>query len=140
MTSWLKAVCLIAALLATLAASGAVASPILTAEEMSAVRGGWVQLWCQDFDCAAPYRSGCWELHGLCDPGIPYLTCDNDMVNPETKPRCLNGTNTGDPCTQGPLKGCGPIYHCNCLYVALGLYECERSLTTVYNRHYYPCQ
>jgi len=138
MTSTLKVVCLIAVLLASLGATGARASPILTAEEMSTVKGGC--LWCNNLDCAAGYPPECnGAPAATCDPGIPELACNVTKVAPITVRRCLNGANTYGPCRQGSLEGCGWKSQCNCVFHEdLKIWFCV-PVPLGWNRHYYPC-
>ena len=119
-----------------IAGSGAAAA-VLTAEEMGAVKGGCSSTWCKNVDCAAGWDSGCWELHGNCYPGFPYMACDNSIVHPETRSSCVSSTNTGAPCTPQVYRSCGPIYECVCTYFG-PLYECESRLTGVHAGLYYP--
>jgi len=133
----LRIVLLLAVAVGITAGSGAAAA-VLTAEEMGAVKGGCSTLWCKEVDCAAGYETGCWEAHGLCAPGVPYMACDNLKVDPETQLTCVLNAPHYDPCTPGPPRACGPIKQCHCLWFGYG-YECEFSLTGYYNGVYTDC-
>ena len=141
MKSGWTVVCLIAALLAGLGASAAVASPLLTAEEMSMVKGG-CQLWCGTLDCAEGYPPNCNALYFMhCIPANPDYACNVTSVGPATVQRCLQGTDTGVACSQGSLTGCGRKWACACMSVdpMSGMGVCANR-PVGYSRHYYPCE
>ena len=142
MKTGLTVVCLIAALLAGLGASAAVASPLLTAEEMSMVKGGCVQLYCNLLDCAAGEPHVCDMLPDyVCIISNPNTDCNLRTVWETWVRRCLNGTDEFGPCTQRPLDGCGQIVDCNCIDLKLGVGVClPIRREGLFNRHYYPCE
>ncbi len=123
--------------LAALGSGPLSASTMLTGAEESMVKGGC--LFCNDLNCAEGYPSECNSLLGTCLPGTEYA-CDVVKIAPETVRRCLNGTNTYGPCSQGPLTGCGWKIDCVCVQdPSFGFYVCMQ-FGLDYNRHYYPCK
>jgi len=134
MTSTLKVVCLIAALLAGLGASAAVASPLLTAEEMGAIKGGCTQYYCISHVCG--YTMACgglceWPEYGPCNP---YEQTPEDVVN------CASLTGPGNACTRDSLEDCGTWWVCFCYH---SLHE-DYCLINPSGQHgsqgqYYPC-
>jgi len=138
MRSKLKAICLIAALLAALGASAAAASPLLSADDMSTLRGG-----CSGggtFRCNTEYcgpsggTEGCKEGdHKTCNPDDPEVACDNQLREGKNVWGCGNVLPTGDRCRQGKVEICGRQGNCYCN--ALGL--CKVEETGTWGR--YPC-
>jgi len=114
MTSTLKAVCLIAALLASLAASTAMASPLLTAEDMSTLRGGCAQLYCVWFWCGTDPKDCSYHAYlgdKICWPG----ECDEDYQKRKKVENCGSLVDNDRPCTRGAQRGCGQYGLCVCL-------------------------
>jgi len=138
-------VCLIAALLAGLGASAAVASPLLTVEEMSTVKGGCVTLRCNWLDCAAGYPPECnGTVLGSCIPGNPTYACDVTKVAPISVLRCVSGT-SGTLCSLGDRKGCGWKSACVCEIVTVTIKGVQVQIRVCvphpigWNTHYYEC-
>jgi hypothetical protein len=138
MTSTLKAVCLIAALLAALGASAAAASPLLSADDMSTLRGGWLggpTLRCEGKWCGP--GSGVPESckdgpEHFCNPEIPAIACDNQLRTGRSVNAC-GSYPTGDLCKQGSQTNCGSYGHCFCNEFDV----CDVDVTLIY--WYRPC-
>lgn len=137
MRSTLKAICFIAALLVALGASAAAASPLLSADDMSTLRGG-----CSGggtFRCNTEYcgpsggTEGCKEGdHKTCNPDDPEVACDNQLREGGNVEGCGNVLPTGDPCRQGEVEICGRLATCQCV-----LRVCTHKVTATWGR--YPC-
>jgi len=133
MTSTLKSVCLIGVLLVAVGASGAVASPLLSADEMSALRGGCYGWYCKAFTCGSGPESCTHNgtVPGSCSPSQPDIACDNQKRQVSTEEQCTWRKPTTSPCTKGDLKYCGRVWDCHCDWdLLLKMYICKSTLVS----------
>jgi len=138
MRSTLKAICFIAALLVALGASAAAASPLLSADDMSTLRGGWLggpTLRCANKWCgpASGVPESC--IPGVshrCTPYDPEMACNNHQRTGGYVWACGSYA-TGDTCQQGDVTPCGSYGYCYCDVHEL----CRVEVTVIYG--YKPC-
>jgi len=141
MRSTLKAICFIAALLAGLGASAAAASPVLSAQRMSSLRGGCGagQKYCYSYWCGS--NSPCDQIipENICFPEGDVWRCNTIYQEREAVTSCISTVYNDYPCTQGASESCGKRGTCFC-YKPSELYEvwsCTVINTTRYS--HIPC-
>jgi hypothetical protein len=133
----LRIVLSVAVVVAVTVVNGA-AALLLTAEETGAVGGGCTQYYCKAMNCGSPHACSLDET-GYCTPGE---TCKNTETysRGEIKWNCGSLVNNGNPCTKGPMTGCGLLASCIC-YRPFGssTYICGTYDPIEDPYAYYPC-
>lgn len=91
------------------------ASPLLTTDEMSTLRGGWggTQKYCYYYWCG--YDTPCDQMvDGYCLPGGEIWACDTIYRDSEVVDMCVSTVQNQYPCTQGAWQSCGYQGLCDC--------------------------
>ena len=140
MKTGVKAVCIIAALAAILAASRTAASgaALLSGDEMNGLRGGnAMQLYCVVYRCGG-FEDCKQSPTGYCRPTDPNYPCNNHEQRWEYVLDCGLVTPNEFPCTPGPNTYCGYIAQCECKYhYFLKIWWCNKDKYD--SSFYWPC-